>query len=231
MAIAVCYIFLLVFTWVYMGDTITCTIPALGVDFVLFSPFKSLRWISFYYFLVGVFSFIVWIIGTILLQLSVFCEATAPGLYKFTVFLIVTYWMGFVIVILLLTKFFFGSNIAKMIKETTRASTIDEVEERLFRAKFDQYDLEKENRIPNEKVPLVLEDLGVFVPPEEVEALVQTLDEDETGFVEFKPLLHWFRKLNAEMDAQEAEGGQLGDDEDADNADDKEAAELFTKRR
>ena len=163
MAIAVCYIFLLVFTWVYMGDTITCTIPALGVDFVLFSPFKSLRWISFYYFLVGVFSFIVWIIGTILLQLSVFCEATAPGLYKFTVFLIVTYWMGFVIVILLLTKFFFGSNIAKMIKETPRASTIDEVEERLFRAKFDQYDLEKENRIPNEKVPLVLEDLQALL--------------------------------------------------------------------
>ena len=213
-----------------MGDTIRIVLPSLGVDFVLLSPFKSLKFISLMYFILAVVTFIVWIVGSVLLQLSVFCEATAPTLYKYSTFLVATYWLGFVITCLVMTKFFFGSNIAKMIKETTRASTIDEVEERLFRSKFDVYDVEKENRIPADKVPLVLEDLGVFVPPEEMDALIQTLDEEETGYVEFRPLLQWFRKLNAEMDAQEADRG-LDDDEDADDAQDREAAEMFTKRR
>lgn len=225
-----CYLFLLVFSWVYLGDTININVPALGISFTLLRPFKSLKFVAGAYFILAVVSFIVWIVGSVLLQLSVFCEATAPELYKFSTFLVAIYWMGFIIVCLVLTKFFFGSNIAKMIKESTRASTIDEVEERLFRAKFDLHDVEKENRIAVEKVPLVLEDLGVFVPPEELDALIQTLDEEETGFVDFKPLLHWFRKLNAEMDAQEAANGN---DEGADVEDDgdREAVEMFTKRR
>jgi uncharacterized membrane protein YciS (DUF1049 family) len=225
-----CYLFLLVFTWVYLGDTITISLPSLGIEFKLFTPFKSLRFIATLYAVIAIASFIVWLVGSVLLNLSVFCEATAPGLYKFSTFLVATYWLGFIIIFLLLTKFFFGSNIAKMIKESTRASTIDEVEERLFRAKFDQYDVEKENRIPVEKVPLVLEDLGVFVPPEELDTLIQTLDEEESGFVDFKPLLFWFRKLNAEMDAQEGANGGA-DDDDPDNENDREAASMFTKRR
>jgi uncharacterized membrane protein YciS (DUF1049 family) len=225
-----CYLFLLVFTWVYLGDTIMVNIPALGISFTLLAPFKSLKYVAVFYFVLAIISFIIWIVGSVLLQLSVFCQSTAPGLYKFSTFLVVIYWLGFVITCLLLTKFFFGSNIAKMIKESTRASTIDEVEERLFRAKFDQYDAEKENRIPVDKVPLVLEDLGVFVPPEELDSLIQTLDEEETGFVDFKPLLHWFRKLNAVMDAAEAAAG-LDDGADVEDEHDREAVEMFTKRR
>lgn len=225
-----CYLFLLVFTWVYLGDTIMINIPALGISFTLLRPFKSLKYIVFFYFIIAAASFIVWIVGSVLLQLSVFCADTAPDLYKFSAFLVVIYWLGFVVTCLVLTKFFFGSKIVKMIKESTRAATIDEVEERLFRVKFDQYDAEKENRIPVEKVPLVLEDLGVFVPPEELEALIQTLDEEETGYVEFKPLLHWFRKVNAEMDAAEAAAGN-DDSVDVEDEHDREAVGMFTKRR
>lgn len=230
MAIVMCYLFLMIFTWAYLGDTIRVEFLALGISFTLLSPFKSLKFLSLLYGILAIVSFIIWIVGSVLLQLSIFCEATAPGLYKFSTFLVAIYWMGFVITCLVMIKFFFGSNIAKMIKESTRASTIDEVEERLFRSKFDMYDIEKENRIPVDKVPLVLEDLGVFVPPEEMDALIQTLDEEETGYIEFRPLLHWFRKVNAEMDAKEAADGR-DDDADIEDAEDREAVGMFTKRR
>ena len=214
----------MVFCWVYIGDTYKLSIPAFGIEITILSPFKSLKFVVFAYLVVAVISFIVWIIGSVLLQLAVFCIATSPGLYQFTLFLVVLYWMGFIISFLFVVKLFFGSNIAAMIKESTRASTIDEVEERIFRAKFDSYDPEKESKIPNDKVPLLLEDLGVFVPPEELDDLIQTLDDEETGFIEFKPLLAWFRKLNAEMEGQE---GNNDDDDDRD-AEDREAAEMFT---
>lgn len=216
----------MVFTWVYIGDDVNLSIPALGINMALLRPFKSLKYVVLAYTILAIISFIVWIVGSVLLNLSVFCVSTAPTLYQFAQFLVVIYWLGFVITLVFVVKFFFGSNIAKMIKESTRASTIDEVEEKLFRAKFDAYDPEKENRIEVDKVPPMLEDLGVFVPPEELEALIQTLDEEGTGYIEFRPLLHWFRKLNAEMDAQD--DGEPGDDEDDM---DREAAQMFTKRR
>lgn len=223
---AVCYLYLMVFTWVYIGDDINLNLPSLGIHLAILRPFKSLKYVVLAYTVLAIMSFIVWIVGSVLLNLSIFCVSTAPELYQFAQFLVVIYWLGFIITAIFVVKFFFGSNIAKMIKESTRASTIDEVEEKLFRAKFDMYDPEKENRISVENVPPMLEDLGVFVPPEELEALIQTLDEEGTGFIDFKPLLHWFRKLNAEMDAQD--NGDPGDDEDEG---DREAAQMFTKRR
>jgi Ca2+-binding EF-hand superfamily protein len=232
-AVAMCYLFLLVFTWVYIGDTLVISWPAMGVEFTLLTPFKSLKFIVIMYMFVGFISFIVWIVGSVLLNLSSFCAATAPGLYNFATFLIGIYWMGFIITGLYMVKFFFGSNIAKMLKESTRASTIDEVEEKIFKAKFQAYDPEKENRIPTDKVPLMLEDLGVFVPEDELSALLQTLDEDETGFIEYKPLLHWFRKLNAELDEQGGGDSFEDDDEDKDNNmddTDKEAAAMFANK-
>lgn len=229
-AVAICYLFLMIFSWVYIGDNVTFVIPALGIDVILLKPFKSLKYVVLAYFIIAVASFIVWLVGSVLLQLSVFCVTTAPTLYQFSLFLIAIYWLGFIITFIYLVKMFFGSNIAKLIQETTRASTIDEVEEKLFRARFDTYDVEKENRIATDKVPMMLEDLGVFVPAEELETLIQTLDEEQTGFIDYKPLLHWFRKLNAEMDALE-NAGNGADEDDSDDPDDRETSDMFTKRR
>lgn len=204
----------------------TISIPAMGFEWTVLRPFKSLKWVVFTYFVVGVVSFIIWLVGSVLLQLSIFCVDTAPTLYQFSLFLVVIYWLGFIITVIYTIKMFFGQNLVKIFKETTRASTVEEVEEKLFRARFDQYDVEKENRIATDKVPLMLEDLGVFVPAEELDALIQTLDEEDTGFIEFRPLLHWFRKLNAEMDALDSANNADSDSE----GDEDGASDMFTKR-
>mmetsp|Transcript_32744 Transcript_32744/g.55209 ORF Transcript_32744/g.55209 Transcript_32744/m.55209 type:complete len:317 (+) Transcript_32744:99-1049(+) len=226
-AVAICYIYLVVFSWVYVGTEIKLVIPSLDIDMVLLRPIQSLKFVVLLYTIVAVTSFIIWIVGSILLQLAIFCVDTSPDLYNYVRFLVVTYWLGFCITFLFVIKMFFGTNIAAMIKESTRASTIDEVEEKIFRSKFSAYDPEKEGKIPVDKIPDLLEDLGVYVPPEEQDDLIQTLDEEDTGYIDFRPLLDWFRNLNAELDG--AEHDVDDDDEDAFDDDDKEAANMFAE--
>lgn len=222
--------FLVVYSWLFIGDTISLVIPALSIDMVVLTPFKSLKFVTGMYFVLAVFSFIVWIVGTILLQLSVFCESTAPVLYQYSLFLIAIYWMGFIITVLYVIKLFCGNNITKMIKESTRASTIDEVEDRIFRKKFAEYDKLKEEKINIEDLIPLLEGLGVFVPPEEQEALKHTLDEEETGYVRFKSLYAWFKKLNADMDANNATNADIDNEGEGggNRAEEIEAQKMFS---
>merc|ERR1711916_196590 len=154
------------------------------------------------------------IIGTVLLEFAIFCQDTAPGLYQYTVFLIASYWIGFGITCIYIIKLFFGSNIAAMIKESTRPSTIEEVEEKIFKAKFQEFDKDKENKIKIDDLPALLENLGVFVPEEEIETLQNTLDPEETGYIGYDELNAWFKSLNAELDARDNENGSENDKEE-----------------
>lgn len=213
-AIAVCYLFLIVYSWVFLGDVIRFESKTLGIDIIVLAPFRSFRWIVILYFAVAVASFIVWIVGTVLLEFAVFCQDTSPGLYSYTVFLVASYWMGFGITGIYIIKLFFGSNIAALIKESTRASTVEEVEEKIFNSKFQDYDKDKEGKIKVDDLASLLESLGVFVPEEEVETLQSTLDPEETGFIGFHELKAWFKSLNAELDARgDGEGSEADEDE------------------
>lgn len=209
--------FLLVYSWVFIGDNVRLTISSLGIDWRILMPFKSLRWLGAFY--TGLFgmSFIVWIVGTVLLQLSIFCVKTAPVLYQFSNFLVVIYWIFFVLTVVRVGLMFCGTTVAKMLKEGTREATLSEVEEKLFRQKFGELDTEVENRITREDVPKLLSALGVFVPEAEQKALIGTLDPEETGFVKYRPMFDWFQKLNAEMEEKMPTGGGGGDDDDNDS--------------
>ena len=223
---AICYLFLIVYSWVFLGDTIRLKSKTIGIDITVLTPFRSFRWVVVLYFVVAVASFIVWIVGTVLLQLSVFCEATAPTLYNYSVFLVASYWLGFSITVIYTIKLFFGSNIAAMIKESTRPATLEEVEEKIFRAKFQEYDREKEGKIKTEDLPPLLEALGVFVPEEEVETLQNTLDPEDSGYISYDDMRSWFRTLNAELDARAEEDG---DDDDLDAEEAAVAADFEAK--
>lgn len=207
----------------FIGDTLRLQSKSLGIDFTLCRPFRSLRTLGLFYFIIAVFSVIVWIAGTVLLQLSSFCQSTAPKLYDYTLFLVVTYWIGFFITLFYVIKLFFGSNIAKMMKEATRASTIDEIEERIFKSKFQMFDKEKQNKLKVEDLPALLEGLGVYVPEEEVSTLQNTLDPEETGFISYHDMLTWFKKLNSELEQRDPDmdgddlGGDDYDDDDVQN--------------
>jgi hypothetical protein len=72
----------------------------------------------------GLTSFIVWIVGSYLLQLAFFCATTSPGLYQHTQFLVVVYWLGFVIVVLSVVNMRFGLFVTTLIKQQMRPETV-----------------------------------------------------------------------------------------------------------
>lgn len=207
--IGVSYVFLLVFTWVYMGDEIRLTIPIINFDRVIMKPFRSLKWIMMSYAVIGFIAFIIGIYGAFILSLASFCKSTSPELYQFSLFVVALFWTGFFVVIAYGVKFFYGTKISTMIKEKIREETMEEVENRLVRSKFLEYDKTKEEKIKREDLPKVLQSLGMFVPEEEHDHLADTLDPDRSGFISFKPFADWFKAVNGS-------GGDSDGDSDKD---------------
>jgi len=212
--IATSYLFLLIFSWVYFGDTFRLKIEFFSIDMVVLAPFKSMKWIMYYYGIVAFMSFIVGIVGAVTMSMAIFCVTTSPELYTFSLFLVVMYWLGFFIVGTYIFSLFFGGHVAELIKEQMREETLEEVEERLFREKFQVYDREREDRITREQFPLLLQDLGIFVPADEQNQLQDTFDPDNTGFLAYEEVKEWFKSLNAEANKHDKKIGNLSDDDD-----------------
>jgi hypothetical protein len=212
--VATSYIYLLIFSWVYMGENMSINIPALGVNRVILAPFKSLKWVMGAYLGVGVLSFIFAIVGAIIMSLASFCQSTAPTLYTYSLFLLAVNWIGFFVIAVYLIRLFFGGRIATIIQQTTRTETMQEVESRLFKRKFEEVDTQKEGRVPRDMMNKILEGLGVFVPEDERDQLAKTLDPEDSGFIGYEVFLKWFNELSSE--AEDRRGGEADDnDEDA----------------
>jgi len=233
-AIAVCYLFLLFYAWIFLGDEVRLDFPQLGFhNTVILKPITTLKFVSKGYVVLGLTSFIVWIVGSYLLQLAFFCATTSPGLYQYTRFLVVVYWLGFVIVILSVVNMRFGLFVTILIKQQMRPETVEEMEEKIFRAKFKKFDPEGDTaadmNISALQLEPFLEELGVFVPGDEIASLRQTLDPEDTGTIQYRAIFHWFKNLNSTLDQNEASLSSVDDiDELTYESDELDAARLFT---
>ena len=218
-----CYLFLLVFTWVYLGDDITLKISFLGINNRVLSRFRSMKWIMGCYLVIGGMNFIVAIVGTVLVQLSIFCVNSAPQLYQFSLFLVCIWWIGFFIVGVYSVKLFFGTTLAKMIVEQTRGETLEEVEERIFKKQFQQFDPDLKRTISREDFPKLLQNLGIFVPEEEVAQLMDTLDAEKTGSLGYEAVYEWFKEITKEDEETNKRLDNVSEeDSDEDKDDDEE---------
>ena len=64
-----------------------------------------------------------------------------------------------------------------------------------------------------EDVPLFITNLGIPLPPDEVDKLIKhTFLPDEEGKCDYYKILHWFRRFTADSDADQ--GGDLVEFED-----------------
>lgn len=209
--IGLSYVFLLVFTWVYMGDTVRLTISMINVDRVLLRPFRSLKWIMMAYGAIGFAAFVVGIYGAFILSLSSFCSKTSPQLYTFALFVVVLFWLGGAVVAGYLIKLTYGTRISKLIKENAREETMDEVEGRLVRSKFMEYAAGGDS-IARGDLGKVLQALGMFVPAEEQDHLADTLDPSGSGSIAFRPFKDWFAAVNGHSSAAAADEASDSDD-------------------
>jgi predicted membrane protein len=210
-------LFLLVFTWVYLGDDIYIDIKSLGIHQHVLTPFRSLKWLIGVYLALGFMNFIVLLVGTVLVQLASFCTTTAPKLYTFSLFLIAFFWIMFFIAGCYSIKLFFGTTLAKMIKEQIREETMEEVEERVFKKHFLTFDPELKHQITREDFPKLLQLLGIFVPDEEIAQLMDTLDAEKSGFLKEDIVYEWFKEITKEDDQTNKKLENISDDEDSDN--------------
>lgn len=201
--VAMSYLFLLIYSWVFLGDIIRLQIDKFKIDRVVMWPFKSMKLLMFLYFGLGFTCFIVWIVGSALLNVASFCKLTAPGLYSYISYLLASFWITFVVVIGYIIKMTYGKNIWGFVQQMTKPPTLDEMEEVIFRKQFSQYDKTKEGRIVTEDLPPILTALGVYVPDEEIPTLLKTLDPSGSGSILFDDMFSWFKKLQAQLNADD----------------------------
>lgn len=204
-AIAVGYMYLLVFSWVYLGDTISISLPMSPIKFTILQPFTSLSWVMIFYFVVFVTGFITFIVGSFMLSLSSFCAQTQPSVYKFTSFIVACWWIGFSVIIAYIVKLYFGADIASFVTENTREHTAEEMEERIFRKVFNEYDPDRQGFVSKDDFASIVQGLGCYVPDSELDTLKATLvDLQDPNVIKFGAMYAWFQKVTKDADEQEA---------------------------
>lgn len=209
--IVVAYLFLLIYSWIWLGDEFYFEIEVLNFKRIILWPFQSMKWLMFYYLIIFFTAMIVMAVGTFVLNNAALCVTTTPKIYSFVGFTLAIFWIMFTVIVIKMIGLAFGSSIVSFIKEKTTAPSQGELEERIFRKKFAEFDKDKEGQIDAGDFPQLLQELGVYVPDEEQPALLRTLDPDKTGKITFDSMQVWFQKLNA----QAGDGDDFDDDDDA----------------
>jgi hypothetical protein len=217
-ALFVCYIYLLVYMWAFMGEKIYVRIYLTGLGFYLFKPFSSLKWLMIFYAVIWLISFIIWCTGTALLNLSIFCVSTSPELYQFSAYLVVTYWVGFFVCGCYLIKLKFGNLIERFVNDRAKGPSVQDMEEKIFRKEFKNFDKKKLGTIPQDVLSEFFVKVAVFVPEEELPGVLNQLGVSGDDEIEFNPLLQWFKDYNVRMAGYGGEGEE-DDKEDRDDAD------------
>jgi hypothetical protein len=159
-------------------------------------------------------SFIIWCVGAQLLSLSIFCANTSPSLYNFTLYLVVTYWLGFFIIGCYLIKLKFGNFIEKYVSSRAQGPSVEDMEERIFRKEFKKYDKKKIGTLPQGLLSEFLVKVAVFIPEEELPNVLNELGVSGDDEIEFNRLLVWFKEYNVKMNGYGDDGGDDEDEED-----------------
>jgi hypothetical protein len=196
-AIVIGHFQLLIYSWTFLGDTISVRIPIIEKDWVIMKPYRSLRFLIFYYFIIFIITFCVFTaFGVIMMNPeTALCAETTPGLYSFVSFVLAVWWIGFFICMGILIEKKFGGDLKKMYNRLTREATEEEVSERVFRKKFAEFDKEKVGYITREDLPHIIGELGVYIPDEELPDLMTSLDPKQEGNVQLDVLLEWFLRI------------------------------------
>lgn len=198
-----------------MGFKLKWKIPYTSREVTLFAPFTSVKYLAWVYGILGFTCFIVWIVGASLQNLAFFCIETAPSLYSYTLYLNAVFWLGFCIVALVVIQKEYGEAILAYITSQMEEPNQDELEEKIFRKKFNEYDTEKNGTLNADQLSAFITDLGIYIPENDLPGLIQSLDTKGDGKLSFNKLQAWFKKVNSRANELPAEddnksGGSRG---------------------
>lgn len=233
-AIATSYLFLVVYSWVFLGDDIKIVIPRYGINLHVLAPFTSVQWLGAAYGIIGFMSFIVWAVGAATLKLASLCATTSPVLYNYTLFLVCIYWLAFFAVITYLVK----NRFVRFISAVSKATALKSAEDEVFNSKWRDIDVNDTHSIPVNAFELLMSSLSLPIGKRKREALVQRFDPDDTGFLKYDAVHEWFLRFLDEMNEggggeenDEVDDGEGDGEEDGDNEGTGGAGELKGKGR
>lgn len=229
-AVVMSYIFLLVYTWAVFGDDIFLSIPLTKIKFRLLRPFRSLKELGLYYIVIFLVSFFLWAAGSSFVSSAIFCSRTAPDLYKFALFICVIYWLIFFCVIGYFIKLKYGHIIGDLAASAMREKTNLELEEIIFKREFFKIDKSKTYYMHVEDVPLFITNLGIPLPPEDVDKIIKNdFNPDSEGKCDYYKMLHWFRAFTASTD--EGYGGDNVNEDEVVEFEDPDEAKNKKKKK
>ena len=158
--IALNYLFLVLYSWIFLGENMSIKIESMKINWHVLAPFSSLDSIIIFYWILGIMTFLLTAVGTFLLFIANSCYRTAQSLYLYVAFIIFINWIGMILIGLSLIRLR-CSNIThpSIFAQKTRVATIAEVEETLFLKKFRQVDRRKKGFMKVE----VSTDIYIFV--------------------------------------------------------------------
>ena len=136
-----------------------------------------------------------------MLDLSVFCEQSAPELYRFSAFLVVTYWIGFCVVVIYIIKKRFGKILRAIFDNTRSGPTVEDMEEKIFRKEFKKLDSRGKGSIDPDFLPELFKKTGVYIPEDQLSSVVAKVGQNDQDELDFYPLLNWFREYNQQTAA------------------------------
>ena len=147
-AVAVGYLYLVVFSWIFLGDEIRLPI----VNWPILMPFTSLKWVVTFFTIIGIASFIINCVGTYEIIFGIFCADSAPVLFNYSCFIVAFYWIGFFVVAFTYIKMTLGREIRGTLEAVQQDLGVGPnkltPQEEVFKAKFDEFDVNKTNTIP-----------------------------------------------------------------------------------
>jgi hypothetical protein len=186
-AIATAYLFLFVYSWIFVGHEFKIR------NIVLLSPFTTLSSLVKWYSILLCGSTINFGVGTIYVIQSSFCANTSPSLYYFSYTIICGYWIILLITVATAIKKYFNISLVESIKSYDNV-TVQDIQSKLFNEKFKLFVVKgaRSYEIPTTSFGPLLAELYISATVEDITQWTKMLDPSGGGVISKDVLYKWY---------------------------------------
>ncbi|GMH71104.1 hypothetical protein TrRE_jg11131 [Triparma retinervis] len=222
-AVASAYLEIIVFSWIFMGTTITMTLPG-GKTYKILKPFSKLRTITGCYAFVFLVSLGSFSYGTTFLLDVAAQKDSGALLINFSLFLQIAYWLMVVlgtaalIMIKLNTKK--GGKGGQYKPERTvrqKEKQLEQGSEAWFKNWF-EVESDGMEMMESDKLEKFFTCVDLDVPADDIDNIVDQLDTEGTGEIGFTGAWSWYQSEGKGKYGVEKKEEKKGDDDDEDAA-------------
>eukprot|EP00520_Triparma_pacifica_P004146 CAMPEP_0118647682 /NCGR_PEP_ID=MMETSP0785-20121206/8742_1 /TAXON_ID=91992 /ORGANISM="Bolidomonas pacifica, Strain CCMP 1866" /LENGTH=279 /DNA_ID=CAMNT_0006539803 /DNA_START=106 /DNA_END=942 /DNA_ORIENTATION=- len=197
-AVAASYLEIIVFSWVFMGTTVTVTLPG-GKSYRVLRPFSSLNVIVGLYGVIYLISLGVFGYGATFLADTAAQKESSAMLVNFSLILQAAYWFMSIIMavalIMIKMKTRKGGKRGEYKAEKTvrmKEKALEHGSEAWFKDKF-EIQSDGMEMMESTSMDKFFISVDMDVPEEDIERIVDQLDVEDTGDIQFGAVWRWYQ--------------------------------------